>query len=315
LLGAGQSDQVLALARELVNHPVAVIAAVGASELAAKAATTTIPIIFGTGNDPVGTGAVTSLNRPRGNITGATFDECAGNQAARFAARPRTRSGGDRPSSYLRGLFRGELRLLTGRKPRFDHAMRMSTKTRRSGHDRAKRSRPSNTHPLVTTFPAPQPWDAADPLPVMRREMKLLLIETSRLRDEVERLRAVEQDARYLSASVDQIMKSRDHWRREAKRVRALIAQVTPWSLLCWRWLGTFRAWWHTPQQGEICRQVTFRRGGLGITHHHDLTRMMNCDGFAPVERLRRRLRRRIFSSAANTEGPREGARNRLALP
>ena len=89
--------------------------------------------------------------------------------------------------------------------------MRMSTQTRRSGHERAKRPPPSNTHPLVTTFPTPQPWDAADPLPVMRREMKLLLIETSRLRDEVERLRAVEQDARYLSASVDQIIKSRDY--------------------------------------------------------------------------------------------------------
>jgi ABC-type uncharacterized transport system substrate-binding protein len=69
----GQIDRVPALARELVDHPVAVIAAVGASELAAKAATTTIPIIFGTGNDPVGTGVVTSLNRPGGNITGATF--------------------------------------------------------------------------------------------------------------------------------------------------------------------------------------------------------------------------------------------------
>jgi len=86
--------------------------------------------------------------------------------------------------------------------------MRMAIKTRRSGHDRARRSRSSNTHPLVTTFPVPQPWDAPDPLPVMRREMKLLLIETSRLRDEVERLRAVEQEARYLSASVDQIMKA-----------------------------------------------------------------------------------------------------------
>jgi hypothetical protein len=54
--------------------------------------------------------------------------------------------------------------------------------------------------------------------------MKLLLLETSRLRDEVERLRAVEQEARYLSASIDQIMKSRDQWRREAERVRAMIA-------------------------------------------------------------------------------------------
>src|SRR5262249_58992267 len=98
---------------------------------------------------------------------------------------------------------------------------------------------PSNTHPLVTTFPAPQPWDAADPLPVMRREMKLLLIETSMLRDQVERLRAAEQEARYLSASVDQIMESRDQWRREAERLRALIAQVTPWSLLWCRCLDT----------------------------------------------------------------------------
>src|SRR5258708_39467941 len=98
----------------------------------------------------------------------------------------------------------------------------------------------SNTNPLVTTFPASQPWDAPDPLPVMRREMKLLLIETSRLRDEVERLRAEEQEARYLSASVDQIMKSRDQWRREAVRVLASVSQVTPWSLLWWRCLVIF---------------------------------------------------------------------------
>jgi hypothetical protein len=64
----------------------------------------------------------------------------------------------------------------------------------------------SNDYPLGTTFPAPHPWDAPDPLPVMRREMKLLLIEISKLRVEVERLRAAEQEARYLSASLDQIL-------------------------------------------------------------------------------------------------------------
>jgi len=69
----GQLDRLPALARELVAHPVAVIAAVGGSDLAAKAATTTIPIIFGTGDDPVAKGVLTSLNRPGGNITGATF--------------------------------------------------------------------------------------------------------------------------------------------------------------------------------------------------------------------------------------------------
>src|SRR5262245_10379373 len=69
----GQYDRLPALARELVARPVAVIAAVGASELAAKAATTVIPIIFGTGDDPINKGVLTSLNRPGGNITGAMF--------------------------------------------------------------------------------------------------------------------------------------------------------------------------------------------------------------------------------------------------
>jgi putative ABC transport system substrate-binding protein len=69
----GQFDRLPAIAAELVRRPVAVLAAFGESARVAKAATTTIPILFGTGLDPVEEGLVTSLNRPGGNVSGATF--------------------------------------------------------------------------------------------------------------------------------------------------------------------------------------------------------------------------------------------------
>jgi ABC-type uncharacterized transport system substrate-binding protein len=69
----GDRDRLRAIVSDFAHWPVSVIVANVVAAVAAKAATTTVPIVFATGSDPIQDGLVASLNQPGGNITGLSF--------------------------------------------------------------------------------------------------------------------------------------------------------------------------------------------------------------------------------------------------
>src|SRR5262249_48380435 len=100
----------------------------------------------------------------------------------------------------------------------------------------------SNDYPFVATFSASQRWDAPDPLAVMRRGKKLLLIEISQLRPEGEQIRAKEEEAQNVKEILYRGLESRDQAQREAQRLRGLMAKVPTWLLFCGRCVDALKA-------------------------------------------------------------------------
>ena len=79
-------DKLTTLVKDFIHRPVAVIVGNLVAALAAKAASTTVPIVFATGTDPVKDGLVTNLNRPGGNVTGVSFARSRGETTGAIAS-------------------------------------------------------------------------------------------------------------------------------------------------------------------------------------------------------------------------------------
>ena len=96
-----QMDRLPGIVADLLGRPPAVIVGDTIAMMAVKAGTTTVPIVFATGGDPVGQGLVPSLNRPGGNVTGVAFRDPVGNEAIGASAAACAQGDGNRLCSQI----------------------------------------------------------------------------------------------------------------------------------------------------------------------------------------------------------------------